>query len=188
MSELLQLADAPNENPGSSPLKPLLWGLLALFLATMAGLGTIDQGLRVPASPLGIVSFEFCGFADTCDAALSQWGARGQQLAMLSLGVDYLYLLVYSSLIWVCLQLCLPGLSPSLQRPTRLIAGLPFVAAAADAAENGCLIQIVLGDAHPLHGPAAGVFATFKFALLGIALAWLLFACLARRQRSTAPA
>jgi hypothetical protein len=156
-------------------LKKAFWLLLALFVLTTLALGLIDSGLRTSATPGGIVSFEFCAFTGSCETALEQWGSRGQALAMLSLGIDYVYLLVYPGLIAVGLLLVTARLGPELVRRTRLAAWSCTLISLADAMENYALIQLVLNAPASGYGLWAGSFATLKFALLGLTLSWLLF-------------
>jgi hypothetical protein len=148
---------------------------LVLFLLTSVALGLIDAGLRNEATPYGIVSFEFCGFTSTCGEALDRWGARGQGLAMLSLGLDYLYLFLYPGLILISLMRVAPHLPGSLSRGTMRVAGVcPFISLA-DAIENYGLVQVILMGPGTFYGVAAGVFATIKFLLLIFTLGWLLY-------------
>lgn len=167
-------------------LKALLWVLIALFLPTLGGLAAIDASLRVPASPAGIVSFEFCGFTSSCEAALDQWGVAGRQFAMLSLGVDYLFMVIYPSLVCVGLLLVAPLASVRLRKFTVLLAWFALGAGLADALENFFLIRVVLDGSGATHGYLAGVCAVVKFAILGITLGWLPFAALAPGRRGPA--
>ena len=164
-------------------LKVLLWTLLALFLPTLAGLAVIDSGLKVPASPGGIISFEFCGFASSCDATLEQWGVPGQKLALLSLGLDYLFLVVYPSLICVGLLLVSERVPVQWKTLTIFFAWLSLGAGIADAVENFLLIRIILSGLATSSGVVAAVFASAKFAVLGIAVFWLAFSCFASARR-----
>lgn len=157
------------------PANRFFWLLFLLFVLTTLALGAIDAGLKSSATPLGIVSFEFCGFAASCEQALEQWGTRGQALAMLSLGVDYLYLLLYPGLIALALYRWAPrhhsGWAPS----TRLAIGMCPVISLADAVENYALVQVILHGSASGYGTLAGVAAVIKFTLLASALFWLGF-------------
>lgn len=165
-------------------LKALLWVLIALFLPTMAALAVIDGSLKVPASPGGIISFEFCGFMSSCDATLVQWGVKGQQLALLSLGLDYLFMVIYPLLVCVGLLLVAPVVPMPLKNFTALLAWVALGAGLADAAENFFLIRVVLGGSGLSYGVMASTCAAFKFAILGIMLVWLAFTALAYGRRT----
>ena len=148
---------------------------LLLFLIVAIAISAIDLGLRNSTTPHGIVSFELCAFTSSCDLALNHWGAKGQALAMLSLGIDYLFLILYPGLLCIGLLLLLARLPPGLARVTLWMAWFCLVISVADAIENYALIKIILHESGSAYGLLAGVFAVIKFAFLGVALAWLLF-------------
>ncbi|MFK8016415.1 MAG: hypothetical protein AB8G17_13365 [Gammaproteobacteria bacterium] len=157
----------------SASLNKILWPCVVLFVLTAAALIAIDVQLRNAATPHGIVSFELCTFASSCDRALDQWGAKGQALAMLSLGLDYLFLILYPGLIFIVLRLLAVHLPPNLRGPTALAAWSCPVIALADAAENFALIQVIVRQSGDFYGFVGGVFAVIKFVCLGLALTWL---------------
>ena len=163
--------------------KTLFKLLLVLIVPTMLALGSIDLQLRVPGNAHGIVSFEFCGWAGSCEATLAAWGEPGRQWAMLSLGLDYLFMFEYAALVSLGLRMVAQRLAPQVRlgasEPSALpadVAALRKFAAAAvvagvcDAAENLCLIAVV----HSGQGGAlawwAALFAAVKFVLIGAAL------------------
>lgn len=151
-------------------LKRLFWFLAALFVPTAIALIRIDADLRTIHAPLGIVSFEFCGFTNACTAILADWGERGRALVMLSLGLDYLFLLSYAGMLCTALLLVADAPGPRGASLVGLVAVGAAGAGLADAAENYALIQIVLGANPSAFGPSAGVFASVKFALVLTAL------------------
>jgi hypothetical protein len=159
--------------------------LLVLTAATLVALAVIDSGLKVPSSPLGIMSFEFCGFSGSCAATLAAWGEPGRQLAMLSLGLDYLFLLLYPGLICLALLLLLPRLPARQARMATLSARLAWLIALADAVENFFLVQVIRSGGAGAHGDIAAIFASLKFLVLFLTLAALLH-CWRRAQRSAA--
>jgi hypothetical protein len=163
--------------------KTLFKLLLVLVVPTMLALGAIDLQLRVPGNAHGIVSFEFCGWAGTCEATLAAWGEPGWQWAMLSLGLDYLFMAEYAGLVglglWMVAQRMAPQARLAVSEPTALpahaavlrrFAAAAVVAGVCDAAENLCLIGVV----HSGQGGAlawwAALFAAVKFVLIGAAL------------------
>lgn len=167
-------------------LKQLFYGLLALLIPSAIAMRLVDAGLRNNATPNGIVSFEFCAYTDSCQAALKAWGAAGQNLAMLSLGLDYLFMLLYPAFICVCLLLLARQFSARLKQVTVCAAWLALAAGAADVIENYGLIQLVLNPQEAFYGWLAAVFATIKFSILGITIPWLIIAIvLAMHRRKT---
>lgn len=155
-------------------LKYTWWALLALTLLVGGVIAVIDEGIRTPAAPLGIVSFELCAFSDACVDAMRSWDTHASQLVALSLGLDYLFMLLYPATIFVSLWFMLPLLGTRLQMPTRWVAGSSWGMAIADAVENYFLTQMLLtGLVQGLAWPAA-IFASIKFAILAVTLGWLL--------------
>ena len=163
--------------------KTLFRILLVLVVPTMLALGAIDQQLVVAGNPRGIVSFEFCGWVGSCEATLAAWGEPGRQWAMLSLGLDYLFMLEYVGLVclglWMAAQRLAPQVRLAASAPSALpaygaalrkFAAAAVVAGVCDAAENLCLMAVV----HSGQGGAlawwAALFAAVKFVLIGAAL------------------
>lgn len=151
-------------------LKRTFWILAAVLVPTLVALARIDADLRTLHAPHGIISFEFCGFAGSCTTILEEWGEAGRAAAMLSLGLDYLFMLAYAGGLWVGLIWSAEALAPTARRFVQAIALGAVLAGLADAAENYSLIQVVLGVDEPTHGLRAGVFATIKFVLVAAAL------------------
>lgn len=175
-------------NMGSTrtDFRKLFWALLALQVPTLVALAVIDQGLKNPVTPGGIISFEFCGYTGSCETALSAWGAQGQALATLSLGLDYLFLLLYAGFICVGLLRVVPHVPAALKRMTTYVAWLALGAGLADACENYALIRVVLDQSGEAFGVIGSRLATLKFLILGISLPWLLFTAVVYGRRPVA--
>ena len=147
--------------------------LLLPCLGVMAALAAIDTQLKGEHAPHGIVSFEFCVLSKSCEALLGGWSGVQREFAMLSLGVDYLFLVLYPAVIASALLLVAARLPERLRSATRFWAGLMLVAGVADAAENFCLVWLLrTGDVSTFGQPAAA-FASAKFTIIGLALIWL---------------
>lgn len=165
-------------------LKRLFWITLLLMLATLAALGLIDTGLKTPDTPNGIVSFELCAYGDRCATVLQAWGPRSRDLALLSLGIDYLFMLLYPGVICLGLLLAL-GYVPDRMKPTtRLFSKLIWVAFVTDAIENFALIQMALAHTSNEWAWPASAAATIKFAAFVSALLWLIFVFFAYSRRA----
>ena len=164
-----------------------LWRcLLGLFVPVLIAMGWIDSGLQSSSATHGIVSFEFCALSASCAAQLQDWGVRGQQLAMLSLGLDYLFIPLYAGLLWLALIGVAP-LQPAKWQPlTRLMAHLAVLAGLADSLENYALIQMLLSQSIEPFGRLAALCASFKFALLALSFSGLLVGA-GRAWRSKQP-
>ena len=171
-------------------LKQIYVALWIIFLPTLVAMATIDAGLKGPHTPAGIISFELCELSSSCDAIMSQWGTSGVRLAMLSLGLDYLYLLLYPALIGIGLLLLVPRLPASLRTVSKAVGWLAFFAAPADGGENYFLIEAIVHDALLPYTHWAAICSVTKFAVFGISALWLLLMLplgLLRRQ-SAGPA
>jgi len=155
--------------------KKLFWFILVLFIPTFIGMSIIGAFLKTSSTPYGIVSFEFCGFTLSCQSALESWNNSGQLFAMLSLGLDYLFLVLYPALIATGLILIAPKLTNTLATITKMVVFSCVVISLCDAIENYALIQIILFQSEDSYGMIAAIFASIKFALLGMAVLWLLF-------------
>jgi hypothetical protein len=117
-------------------LKKLFWSFLTISTLALINLGAVDLGLRNLVTPNGIISFELCTYNASCDAALTAWGDKGQALAMLSLGLDYLYLCTYPGYMCTGLLLVAPHVPAALKKITVAAAWLSLLACVADAIEN----------------------------------------------------
>lgn len=159
-------------------LKPLFWLSLLLTLSSGVALAVIDPYLRGPTSPLGIVSYELCGYQGACRSMVEAWSPYQQLMTALSLGVDYLFMLVYPATICFALLLVAQQLPQRLQRSTRIVAWSAWIAGITDALENYCLAQMLLTPTATGYAWPASIFATIKFTFVGITLLWLLVAYL----------
>lgn len=157
-------------------LKRLFWIMLVFTLATLAALGRIDEGLRNQTSPLGIVSFELCAYGDACDAVLQAWGPLARQMAVLSLGLDYLFMVLYPATIFIGLLLVSARVPARLRGFTVGTGWWAWVAGIADAVENYFLTQMVLTQSVQALAWPATLAATLKFVVLVHSLLWLLLA------------
>jgi len=142
-------------------------------LATLAALVLIDLHLRNDISPQGIVSFEVCAYSGCCQAIVEAWGPGGRIWAGLSLGLDYLFMLLYAAAIFLALRVAAAGLPERLADVTRLVAWSAWGAAVMDAFENFALAQILVSSEVMSHAWPAAIAATVKFAILGLTLTWL---------------
>jgi hypothetical protein len=156
-------------------LRRLYWISLVLAIASLCALAIIDQHLKTPVSPLGIVSFELCAYESACASIPASWDAKAKLYAAMSLGLDHLFMLAYPAAIscglWLFRSRC-----PALWRtPTMLMICAVWVAGAADAVENHHLFQMLLDQPMANHQWPATLAATVKFLCLMPALTlWLL--------------
>ncbi len=165
-----------------------LVGLTVLLATCSVWLMWMDRSLVSAAAPQGIISFELARTLEQSTLILNSWSPDTRMIAMLIQGFDYLYLLVYPawfSIVSARLGLFLGG---AWGFTGLLVSWLVLVAAPLDAIENYALIQQLL------HGPDAYLAslawwcAVPKFALIAVAVAFVLLAAgvgLARRPRNS---
>jgi hypothetical protein len=147
----------------------LLWITGLLTLGTGAALGTLDVALQTEASPYGIVSFEFAGTAARAHEMIDSWGPEGRVTAGLILGLDYLYLVAYSSFLLLAGLALSDRLRPRYARYSatlRLFALAMPLAGALDAVENFGSIRLLQGAQSDAWASLAAVCATPKFVIV----------------------
>ncbi len=165
----------------------LLGAALVLLSVVLAAIGAPLVTVEAPA---GIVSFEFAGTDDAAARMVASWDARAREAAHLVLGVDALYLVVYPA--WLSLACFM--LARRSEGPWAVAGGwvarAVWLAAPLDAIENTALLGLLAEDPRPGLAAVAAVCAAPKFALVGVAVAYLLVGIplhWARRRRSVAP-
>lgn len=138
----------------------------------------------------GMVSFELTGGQDRADEILAEWGEEGQDAAREQLWIDFAFLLAYGTFLTLA-----AGAIRDLSRERSwrrlaaiggIVAWFGALGAGFDALENVCLLLTLdaAGAALPL---LATIFATCKFALVAIAIAYIAVG-LATRLLSRSPA
>ena len=138
----------------------------------------------------GMVPFELTGGQDRADEILAEWGEEGQDAAREQLWIDFGFLLAYGTFLTLALAAVRDMARERNWRRLAAIGGVVVsfgaLGAGFDALENTCLLLTLSGSgaAFPL---LATIFATCKFALLAIAIAYLI-AGLAMRLLSRTPA
>ncbi len=154
--------------------------LLAASLISTIGLSfvlqALDQSLRTPAAPTGILSFEFAGSLLLAGNMLASWGPEARVDAALSLGIDYVYLFSYPLCLSLACARVASGVSirfPSLAAVGVYLAWLMFVAGALDAVENLALIQLLRGSDWEAWPRVAMMCAFPKFALVATGLIYI---------------
>jgi hypothetical protein len=168
--------------------------LLAMLPVQLA-LVRVDGVLRSAVCPLGIVSFELAGSAARLQALLDDWHARPPALlyAAFSLGIDYLFMPLYSTVIAFACAIAAEHLRPRAPRIAGVGAALAWgawLAAACDAVENAALWRALADAPTEARARLALAAATTKFALvvagLAYALATLIVAAITRLTRGRA--
>lgn len=173
----------------SGPLHPFSWirqgaqKWVFLILAPLSYLyptwmGEVCPGMANRTAPWGIVSFELARTAERAQAIVDSWSVRDRGSVLLSLGLDYLFLVIYPAAIALGAVLVARRLAPRWRLGSRLgflIAWGAVLAGLFDAVENYALIRI-LQTADLAHWPGVAYHcAVAKFGLVVAGLLYLVF-------------
>jgi hypothetical protein len=149
---------------------------LIFSVILLVSIQILDRPLRTREAPHGIVSFELAKNYEQSRRILNSWDAKAKTHAALSLGLDYLFLIVYAIFIGLaCLQV-----ANGLQSHYRLLAKTGWVLAWAqilgailDALENFVLIQLLLESSQTGLPGLARWCAIVKFSIVGTGLIYI---------------
>ena len=155
-----------------------VWLLVVFTLTVMTAISVLDRPLRTGAAPRGIVSFELAGRLDKTRAVLDSWTPRARIFAGISLGLDYLFMILYGLTLWWVIRLL------ALRFPKGsvfyagglLLSAIIWVAVGADALENYGLIRLLTGGLQASWAHFASLSAQLKFAIVGLGLLYALVA------------
>ncbi len=159
----------------------------AVALGLAVALWLVDRPLRATGN--GIVSLALAGDRDAARTILASWGESGRVLAAFGLGLDYLFLVAYA----LALSLGCVAAAGWWQRAWVLTAAGPalawgaFFAGLLDAVENYALAQGLFGAQGAWWPVTAWWCAAPKFALVGLALAYIGLGGVARLVRRRGP-
>jgi hypothetical protein len=148
-------------------------GVAALIL--LLAMSPAEERMKDTGGP-GMVPFELTGGEDRASEILAEWGEDGRDAAEESLWIDFGFLLAYGTFLTLALaatrDLALVRGWGRLAATGRVVVAFGALAAAFDAVENVCLLLTLNGSgaAFPL---LATIFASGKFVLLAIAIAYL---------------
>ncbi len=151
---------------------------LVLTVVLMMAMNSLGSGLNNPTAPMGIISFELAGTLENAERILSTWDAATLLRLSFSLGLDFLYLVVYATSIslaclWAGKVWQRAGWKASIIGS--LAAWGLWLAAGLDAIENLALTRLLFGERLGWLPLVARWAATLKFALilLGLLIALL---------------
>lgn len=161
--------------------KAPFWVLFGLTVTCTVVLFIVDTPARTRAAPHGMLSFEFAERAEVLAFIVKSWSENTRLYVAFSLGLDYLYLCLYSSTLAIA-ALWATDLHPDetrtgLQTLSRLgpvAAWLAFAAAVFDGLENAALFNLLWPDTAPPWTRFALAFVLLKFATLASTLVYIL--------------
>lgn len=155
--------------------KNLFWPAFAASIIFLLIFNTTGAPLITPAAPTGIVSFELAGSLAQAQAMIDSWNAQARLIAAFGLGLDYLFMLAYSTAIGLgCLMA-----SDALRRRNWPLARLgpwlawgQWLAAVLDGIENVALISLLIAGVSGAWPEIAWWCAAGKFALIFLGLVY----------------
>jgi hypothetical protein len=146
-------------------------------------LAALDARMHDAGGP-GIIGFEVAGSQDAAREILSDWGRKGHDAARLSLWLDYPYLIANAIFLTLAVRAIRDGARRRGWATTAWaggpIAALPSLAAGFDALEDVGLLLALGGHGGNAAPLLALLFASTKFLLTGIVVAYVLFAAVHR--------
>jgi hypothetical protein len=163
---------------------PARVGSAALAIAMMAVFAVVGAPLTTAAAPQGIVSYELAGTLGRAQAVLDSWDGHARLVAAFTLGLDYLFMPVYSTAIGLACAWSAARLARCGRRLAALgvwvVAG-QWAAAVLDAAENAGLTVMLLDGVAAPWPTVSAVCASIKFALIAAGLAYAMWGGLSAR-------
>jgi hypothetical protein len=150
-----------------------------LLLAATIGLSAVFRFIG-PFSP-NIVDFELAGSVAKAAGIISQWNALSRIQAGFNLGIDYLYMPVYSTTIALACVWAAMVLKSRVWRTVGIMLawGL-WLAAIFDAIENYALLTMLYSNVADPYPMMARLCATFKFSLILLGLVFSAVAAIIR--------
>ena len=144
------------------------WLTVSTILIAIA-ISVVDHPLKTNHAPLGIISLQLAGSAQSARLVVYDWHPRERLAAAFELGLDYLFLLSYS--LWFFLGCRWSASRYGRSNPTRgtLFAWLSWgaiVAGLLDCVENVILLIFLQSDGKSVLYPLAFWCAVVKFLLI----------------------
>ena len=163
------------------------WTLFAVTVVVIGFIQIVSSPLITDVAPQGIISFEFAGDLPNAEKIIDSWGQEERIYAGLSLGLDYLFLVLYSCTIALGCILAARGMSIELFIKAGVVfAWAQFAAALLDCTENFALIKLLLGSGEAAWPRLAFWCAGPKFFIVGVGIVYVVIGAvvfLIRRSR-----
>jgi len=155
--------------------KKLTLFLLIVIIINIIAIRIFDSPLKNKVCSSGITSFELAKDINTTKDILNSWDANAKINMSLSLGFDFLFLLVYSSFIALLIFNVNNRLwkNKPIYKLGKFLILLIFIAAFFDIIENIALIRLLLGDLRQIWASTAYYFAIIKFGIVLITIIYL---------------
>jgi hypothetical protein len=176
LSEVKMRWVPPFNHLSSTARKRALIITLVMSAILLLAMRTLDAPLRTHMAPSGIVSFEMAGNDKVSKQILDSWSTEAKINAALSLGLDFLFLIVYALFISLsCVQIAaaLKDDHSIFFRTAVILAWAQFLAAILDATENLALIHLLLNSSSRWLPCLARWCAIIKFSIVGAGLIFI---------------
>ncbi len=149
--------------------------LFGFTIITMVVMKFLDIPLKNIVAPKGIVSFELAKTLPNSIEILNSWDMHAKLYAGLSLGFDYLFMLMYSLLFYkIILYFSTKYTNNTIAKYVKGLALLMIFAGIFDAIENYSLIQLYIGNLDQMFSSIAFYSATIKFSFLGLGIIFII--------------
>ena len=168
---------SPFDHLSNSARKRLIVITLMMSTILLFAMRTLDTPLKTQTAPSGIVSFELTKNYDASQQILGSWNTEAKINAALSLGLDFLFLIVYALFISLsCIQVgaVLKDDHSIIFSVAVALAWAQFLAAILDAIENLALIHLLLNSSRKWLPCLARWCAIVKFSIVSAGLIFIL--------------
>ncbi len=148
--------------------------LLILCISTMR---IFDTPLKNEICKHGITSYELAKELSVSKAIINSWNTKAKINASLSLGFDFLFILVYTSFIALLIYKTNTKFwkEKTFHKIGKFLIILIFIAGFFDVIENISLIKLLEGDMQQIWSSLAYYFASLKFSILILGILYLIF-------------
>lgn len=156
--------------------KKLTSTISSLLIITILVTQFFNNQLVNDVAEYGIISFELSNSIERSIEIMNSWGSQAKIFAGLSLGFDYLFLLIYTLFLALMIHKLNERLwgGKSFYNIGNVILWSMYIAAIFDAIENLALIKLLLGSHEQLWSSVAFYFAFIKFILVIIGIIYVL--------------
>ena len=156
--------------------KKLTFSLFYLLLITFLTMFYFNSFLDTHFAPNGIIDFELAKTIENAQEILNSWSPLAKIFAGLSLGFDFLFLLIYTLFISLLIHKLNERLwiNSSFYKVGEILIWSMFITAIFDAVENVCLIKLLIGNFKQYWVSVAYYFAIAKFILILISFIYII--------------
>lgn len=174
--EYFKMFHSPFEKIKKRTEKKITFSLFYILIISLIVMRYFDRFLVNEISPYGIVSFELAGTLDNAVAIINSWSDLSRTYAGLSLGYDFLFLLIYTLFISLMIHKLNQRLwfKKPFYRIGELLIWSMFLTAIFDTVENVSLIKLLVGARQQFWVSVAYYFAAAKFLLIIISFLYII--------------